>query len=407
MGGGRSGASRPGPAHPDFRRDKRRWVRGLAIVAVGLALAACASEPAAAAPDNEALVSYLNGLRQASCPAGTSATTAEAIELKATPVPLQPINPKRKAVGALTYLGGFHLTSPDKRFGGISDLKVLPDGNLLAETDEGNVVWIDLDKDGLAPTAARIAPLLDASGQPLNDKAEADAEGLAYRQGLAFISFERNHRVLAYDVDGCGAAARGAPIVLNGRGRALNEAFADAKINVTANSGVEALGVTPDGFLAIGLETQVKGQGPLSLRPIEAAPDFDLRIETGAPDLVSIDFLPAGETGRDLRAFTLHRGFDSLLGNAIVVTETLLTRDLDQTNLAARVISAADERSHERFDVASSRRLAEMSVLFTIDNFEGIAVRRMPTGEVRLYLVSDDNFSKSQRTLLMVFDLPE
>jgi hypothetical protein len=40
----------------------------------------------------------------------------------------------------------------------------------------------------------------------------------------------------------------------------------------------------------------------------------------------------------------------------------------------------------------------------TIDNFEGIAAKQMPDGRVRLYIVSDDNFSDSQRTLLMVFD---
>jgi hypothetical protein len=40
-----------------------------------------------------------------------------------------------------------------------------------------------------------------------------------------------------------------------------------------------------------------------------------------------------------------------------------------------------------------------------MDNFEGVAARRMPDGRVRLYIVSDDNFSASQRTLLMIFDV--
>ena len=48
-----------------------------------------------------------------------------------------------------------------------------------------------------------------------------------------------------------------------------------------------------------------------------------------------------------------------------------------------------------------------MNVLVSIDNFEGIVARRMPDGRIRLYLVSDDNFSKSQRTLMMVYDVAE
>ena len=40
----------------------------------------------------------------------------------------------------------------------------------------------------------------------------------------------------------------------------------------------------------------------------------------------------------------------------------------------------------------------------TVDNFEGIAAVTTPGG-VRLYLLSDDNFSDKQRTLLLAFDL--
>jgi hypothetical protein len=385
---------------------------------VALALSACLTGQLAVgqtppravqgAPAGEAnLEAYIAGLRAASCPRGVSKTAPEPIELVASPVPLQRINPKRNSLGALTYLGGFRLTSPDKRFGGLSDLKVLPGGGLLAASDQGDFVWLDLDADSVTPRAAHIASMLDAAGKPLDGKHEADAEGIAYRDGVAFVSFERDHRVLAYDVGACGGAARGAPVVFGEYGAPLPEAFAAAQLDVPANSGAEALGVSPDGFLAIGLEQQEKGQSPLSLRPIEAAPVFDLRIGKGAPGLVSIDMLPDGEDLRDLRVFTLHRDLDALLGNVIVISQTQLQRYREQSNLPARAISEIDGRSHDRFKVASSRRLAEMSVMLTVDNYEGIAIRRMPDGKVRLYVISDDNFSASQRTLLMVFELPQ
>ena len=42
---------------------------------------------------------------------------------------------------------------------------------------------------------------------------------------------------------------------------------------------------------------------------------------------------------------------------------------------------------------------------FQIDNMEGIAVHRSVSGETILTLVSDDNFSPLQRTLLLQFAL--
>jgi hypothetical protein len=40
----------------------------------------------------------------------------------------------------------------------------------------------------------------------------------------------------------------------------------------------------------------------------------------------------------------------------------------------------------------------------TRDNFEGVAAVAQPSGALRFYLISDDNFSKTQHTYLMAFD---
>ena len=45
-----------------------------------------------------------------------------------------------------------------------------------------------------------------------------------------------------------------------------------------------------------------------------------------------------------------------------------------------------------------------MAPPLTVDNFEGIAVVPRATGGIRLYLVSDDNGSATQRTYLLAFD---
>jgi hypothetical protein len=44
---------------------------------------------------------------------------------------------------------------------------------------------------------------------------------------------------------------------------------------------------------------------------------------------------------------------------------------------------------------------------FQIDNMEGLSAHRSPEGETVLTLVSDDNFSLIQRTLLLQFTLTE
>ena len=348
---------------------------------------------------------YLGSLRRASCPSAIRRQQPEAIPLKAAPVPLQALNPQRKKLDKLTFVAGFHLTSPSDRFGGLSGLDLLDDGNLLAVSDQGDFVWIDLATDGATPVAARIAGMRDQNGDSLSAKAEGDAEGLAFNDGVALVSYERNHRVLAFDLAACGAAARGAPITLGGFSAPLSRAFASSGINVSDNSGPEPLAVTSDWYLLAGLETKVGDASPLSVRPLEARPDFGIHLGQGLPEFVGLDVIETGQDKKDLRAFSLHRARNPLSTSVISIVETRLTRRLDQTSPPRRVTGQIDERSRYRFEKGETRKLADMSLLLTLDNFEGIAAKEMPDGRVRLYLISDNNFAVGQRTLLMVFDL--
>ena len=59
-----------------------------------------------------------------------------------------------------------------------------------------------------------------------------------------------------------------------------------------------------------------------------------------------------------------------------------------------------------RIDGPAGQRLGEWKIEkpATVDNFEGLAALPGKNGVVRFYLISDDNFSSSQRTLLLAFD---
>jgi hypothetical protein len=186
---------------------------------------------------------------------------------------------------------------------------------------------------------------------------------------------------------------------------ALSDVFADANLTVDPNQGAEPLGVTDDWYLFTGVESRTDGLSPLSGRPIEAAPELTHRVGVDAPELVGIDVVPDTKGEGGVRVFSLHRAFNALSGNAISINETDYHRYLDQRDLPRRIDSEMDERSRWLFAETGWRRLAEMNLLVTMDNFEGIAAKQLPDGRVRLFIISDDNFSATQRTLLMIFDL--
>ncbi|MBV8535488.1 MAG: esterase-like activity of phytase family protein, partial [Alphaproteobacteria bacterium] len=49
--------------------------------------------------------------------------------------------------------------------------------------------------------------------------------------------------------------------------------------------------------------------------------------------------------------------------------------------------------------------IAHLQSPLTLDNFEGISAVRGPNGTVRVYIISDDNYTFLQRTLLFMFEL--
>ena len=284
-----------------------------------------------------------------------------AIAVAAAPVPLNPADPAQNRIGDFRYAGGLVLSSADTaRFHGLSDMAVRGGVDLTAVSDEGDLVKarLVLDKAGrlVGLEGARITALPGLDGKPLQGKLESDSEGMALlANGDMLISFEQRHRIWLYPADG--APPREAP--------APDASF-------PANGGMEALGpapdLGPDAYLAGG---EVSGQtwtcrlsagctaGPVIAKP----PEYGL---------VALTRLPEGRTAWLLRAW------DPVRGNRITLT-------------------IQDARGAEigRLDLARP---------LTIDNFEALAAVPAKDGAVRFYLLSDDNFQSSQRTLLLAFD---
>ncbi len=306
------------------------------------------------------------------------AVAAAPLDLDARRVALNPDEPTQTTVGALEFVGGLELWSDEADFGGLSGLEIGADGaRMLAVGDHGHWVaarLIDAADGALVGVAdATIHPILDDTGRPVAD-AWRDAEEVArLADGRLAVSFERRHRIWLYPA--------GNPA--HGRGRALGVASVLAQ--APYNGGVEALTALADGRLLAVTEKASAGDG---------------RVQA---------WLIAPDGGRaEALAYAVSDGFAPTALARLADGDVLaLERRYSKATGAAARLMRIDAASIVPGAVLEGRELARIEAPLNVDNFEGLAVRRGAGGETFVYLLSDDNFNSSQRTLLMQFRLSE
>ena len=268
----------------------------------------------------------------------------------------------------------YRLTSDNKRFGGLSGLDFLDEDTLISVGDQGEMIWLDID--GYVPSSkASIAMLRGADGQPLQGKANSDAEGVAWNGTHAFVSFERNHRILGYDITPCGPNARGIEV-------ASFPADLGLGTKIGENGGLEGLTNMGDALIT-GFETKFNSDARMGLVSAGNATQFDILVELpGLTQLVGLEYI-GNEDGTG-RLYILTRFYDPIRGNrnAILVHDVSAEGDL-----------SSEARASMTFDAS-----------LTIDNYEGIAVQKIDAATDRVFLISDNNFSDRQRTLLAVLE---
>lgn len=292
------------------------------------------------------------------------------VAITTTPVPLNASNAGQDRVGRFVYAGGLSLSAP-ARFGGLSDIDVTADGRAVVVTDEGQFYeWrILLDANGrLASIAdARRTPLVGLDGRPLLDKSVADSEGLAVlSNGDRLVSFERQHRIWRYPSGGGSPVPAPAP---------------DTASSFPANAGLEALAVLPGGIGSAYLTGPEAGDKVWQCRLDNGCRETALGKRI--PDDYGLTAMAASPDGATIAL--LARSYSPERGVRIVV----------------RLVGRA------AIDSASAPVLDELVLAepLTRDNFEGMAiVNGREQGVLRLYLLSDNNFSDSQKTYLLAFD---
>jgi len=221
--------------------------------------------------------------------------------------------------------------------------------------------------------------LLDAAGAPLRDRA-ADSEDLAIEYGndgvrgnsRLLVSFERQPRILRFDTRGVPAGAVALPAMLRRPGAYR-----------TPNKGLEALVLHPGRGLLTGAEYPLSAadDGYFSIYN-QAGEEWKIsRHDRHASGLVAMEAMPDGDL------LVMQRTFRFALFPPVILLQRLRINNMPPgTLLAGETVATFDNGAG-----------------WMVDNFEGLTRHQ---GN-RYFMVSDDNESFLQRTLLFYFEVLE
>ncbi len=315
-----------------------------------------------------------------------AADSIQKIEIRAQAVEaFDPREPERTRFGVLTFRGGLVLDSRHRDFGGISGLRVAANGErFLAVTDKGNWLRGRIVYRGKVPVAiadAEMAPILGLDGRPLKSRGWYDTEALAEDGGTVYVGIERVSQVVRFDAVRENLRARGRPVVVPPAMKAL-----------PANQSIECLEMGPKG-------------GPLAGTLISIA-------ERGLDAGGNLQGFLIG--GRDLQgdggAFALKRTDEFDVSDCAAAPDgnlLVLERRFSWARGIAMRIRSVPLASIKPGALVDGRELIFADMGHQIDNMEGLSVHRGADGALVLTLISDDNFSPLQRTLLLQFTLVE
>lgn len=133
-------------------------------------------------------------------------TPVETVEISARPISQFHVGDDETRFGPLEFVGGLEMTSPARDFGALSAFRFLkPGGDFIGVADTGfwffGTITHDAGKRPSGVTNFRMQQMVDASGRPIDRKWEVDAEGLAVKDGIATVGFERDQRVAQFKID--------------------------------------------------------------------------------------------------------------------------------------------------------------------------------------------------------------
>src|SRR5262245_3508483 len=310
-----------------------------------------------------------------------SVTEPVSIEVNARPLAgFDTRDRSRVRFGALEYRSGLVLTSSFRGFGGLSALRLDAKGErFIAVSDHGSwftghIVYRGREMTGLADVEA--APLLGPDGRPITTRGWYDSESMALDGSIVYVGLERVNQVLRFDFAKGFTRSRGEVVPLPPAAKRLPN-----------NKGLEALVVVPKGLPLAGTLIAMSERG------LDANGNL-------------IAFLVGGPAPGQ---FSIRRTGNFDISDAVVLESDLLIleRKFSWVSGVGIRIRRLPLKSVAPGALVDGPPIFEADLGEEIDNMEGIDAHVTAEGDTVLTMVSDDNFSMIQRTLLLQFTLVE
>ena len=292
-------------------------------------------------------------------------------QIEMVPLALDESDRERTKVGALTFLNAWELRSDNSNFGGISALVVTNEKRFLAVSDAGTLIGFTLGHTKRMEDSF-IADLPGAFGENI-DYRDRDSEGMAYdpASGRIWISYEARH-----------AIRRLSPSI----GRIDGIKRLTFTNGWKANGGVEAIARLPDGRFVLFAETHQRPDGSNSAYLYSSDP-----IEAGSQAAPFGYRAPKGYRPTD--ATTLPDGRLLILNRRIGLPDGFSAK-----------LAIVDPADIEADKAIAPQIIATLASPLLVDNMEGLAITQ-EGGRIIVWMISDNNFTALQRTILMKFAL--
>ncbi len=280
--------------------------------------------------------------------------------------------------GPLEFVGGLEMVSSSRSFGGFSAMRFMAPGkDFIGVADTGFWFFGQVTRDAdQRPTGIgdfRMVQMVDAAGQPIDDKWRVDAEGLAVRDGVATVGFERDHRVAQFRIrpDDMRAPFRQLDFLVPKHELRMNRSF-ETVAYAPADSALK-------GALVVVTERSLDSQGNVFAAVLDGPRKGVFTVvRSDGFDITDGAFLPNGDL------LLLERSFSMMQGVKMRIRR-----------LPASTIGNGK--------VADGPVLTQADMNYQIDNMEAMDVWRRADGALVVSLMSDDNQSILQRNLYLEF----
>ncbi|MFC3644239.1 esterase-like activity of phytase family protein [Aquibium oceanicum] len=315
-------------------------------------------------------------------PAAAKPAEVEHPAIRAWPIGHFRIGSDETRFGPLEFVGGLEMSSSDWDFGALSAFRFLEAGTrFVGVADTGFWFFGTVARDETGRPVGfddfTMQQMVDEKGDIIGEKWNTDAEGLAVRDGVATVGFEREHRVSEF---------RLTPEDMKAPLRDLD--FLVPAHELRRNRGFETIAFAHphgihEGARVVVSEKSLDRRGNIFAAIIEGPAKGVFTVaRRGEFDITDGAFLPGGDLLLLERSYSVGKGVGMRLRR--IHGESIMPGAL-----------------------ADGPILMEADMGYQIDNMEGMDVWRRGDGALMVSVVSDDNHSLLQRNLYLEFVLHE